>query len=126
MLILWSNNRNDASVGTWLAYLLPVAIILGSFSNPTVDYNIAAVFSSGLLGAAVSLVLHLQNCKGPAVPKFSPLFLIPALITALLLHFICEKGFSSFKILWSEPINNWKSLQVSFSACLLVCFQPYL
>ncbi|XP_059486401.1 dolichol kinase [Neocloeon triangulifer] len=85
--------RLGASVGTWLVILLPLAIILGSFVHPSAEYNVAAVFASGLLGASVALVLHLQGSKGPTLSKFNPIFVGPIIVTALLFWLICHKGF---------------------------------
>ncbi|CAB3366779.1 Hypothetical predicted protein [Cloeon dipterum] len=85
--------RSGASAGSWLAYLLPIAIIQGAFLYPSEEYNEAAVFASGLLGASVALVLHLQGCHGPTLSRFNPIFLVPSIVTALLFVLISGKGF---------------------------------
>lgn len=107
--------RPGASAGIWISFLLPTAIILSCCSchNITELYKIAATLSLGLLGSSVAFFA--KTCK---VKTHEGAFIVPALITYILLHFYNKIG------VWFSIAGGIASYSFSEAVVLLLAAAP--
>ncbi|KAL1117800.1 hypothetical protein AAG570_004115, partial [Ranatra chinensis] len=83
--------RRDASQGVWSSFLLPAAVVLGQIkcSSSSSVYTTVACIASGLLAHSAVTVLRMYGKL-----TSSKMYVLPCLISTLLLYFFTPEGFS--------------------------------
>ncbi|XP_021941018.1 dolichol kinase isoform X2 [Zootermopsis nevadensis] len=112
---IYCRPKPGASVGIWMSFLLPAAIILSTYSchNVTELYKTAATLSLGLLGTSVVFVTKPCNCK-----MYEYVLTIPPVFTYMLLYFYNGIG------VWFSIAGGFASYSCSEAVILLLDVTP--